>query len=80
MILDLDETLVWFKINKYNIQNGNAFLLPGLIQFLNIVYPLFGLVIWKVETKQYADAIPDTIKRDRKYFSARLYREQPLMI
>jgi hypothetical protein len=35
LILDLDETLVRFKINKYNIQTGNVVLRPGLIQFLN---------------------------------------------
>ena len=75
LILDLDETLVRFKINKYNIQTGNVVLRPGLIQFLNKVYPLFDLVIWTVATKQYADAILDIIERDKKYFSARLYRE-----
>ena len=75
LILDLDETLVRFKINEYNIQTGNVVLRPGLIQFLNKVYPLFDLVIWTVATKQYADAILDIIERDKKYFSARLYRE-----
>ena len=75
LILDLDETLVRFKINKYNIQTGNVVLRPGLIQFLNKVYPLFDLVIWTVATKQYAGAILDIIERDKKYFSARLYRE-----
>ena len=75
LILDLDETLVRFKINKYNIQTGNVVLRPGLIQFLNKVYPLFDLVIWTVATKQYADAILDIIERNKKYFSARLYRE-----
>ena len=75
LILDLDETLVRFKINKYNIQSGNVVLRPGLFQFLNKVYPLFDLVIWTVATKQYADAILDIIEREKKYFSARLYRE-----
>ena len=75
LILDLDETLVRFKINKYNIQTGNVVLRSGLIQFLNKFQPLFYLVIWTVATKQYADAILDIIERDKKYFSARLYRE-----
>jgi Dullard-like phosphatase family protein len=75
LILDLDETLVCFKINKYNPQIGNVFFRPGLKHILNKLYPLFDLVIWTVATKEYADAILDLIEKDKKYFSARLYRE-----
>ena len=75
LILDLDETLVCFKINKYNCQTGNVIFRPGLIQILNKLYPLFDLVIWTVATKEYADAILDLIEKDKIYFSARLYRE-----
>ena len=75
LILDLDETLVCFKINKYNPQTGYVIFRPGLIHILNKLYPLFDLVIWTVATKEYADAILDLIEKDKKYFSARLYRE-----
>ena len=75
LILDLDETLVQFRMSKYGPEKGTVLFRPGLIQFLNRIYPLFDLVVWTVATKEYADFILDYIEKERKYFSARLYRE-----
>ena len=81
LILDLDETLIKYQIcntnntSSQNAQNGKILYRPGLIQFLNKIFPLFDIIIWTVATKDYADKIIDNIEKDKKYFSKRLYRE-----
>lgn len=81
LILDLDETLIKYQIcstnntSSQNARNGKILYRPGLIQFLNKVFPLFDIIIWTVATKDYADKIIDNIEKDKKYFSKRLYRE-----
>ena len=75
LILDLDETLVRYKINENNPDEAKVIFRPGLFYFLNKVYPLFDIVIWTVATKEYADPIIDIIEEKKKYFIARLFRE-----
>ena len=74
LILDLDETLVRYKINENNPDEAKVIFRPGLFYFLNKVYPLFDIVIWTVATKEYADPIIDIIEENKKYFIARLFR------
>ena len=80
LILDLDETLVRYKINEKNTEEANAIFRPGLFYFLNKVYPLFEIVIWTVATKEYADPIIDIIEEKKKYFITRLFREHATII
>ena len=75
LILDLDETLIKFQIGKDNLEKGKILFRPGLFQFLNKAFPLFDLILWTVATKDYADNIINNIEKDKKFFSARLYRE-----
>ena len=75
LILDLDETLIKYQICDVLSQKGKILYRPGLIQFLNKVFPIFDVIIWTVATKDYADKIIDNIEKDKKYFSKRLYRE-----
>lgn len=74
LILDLDETLIKF-VTKINYPKGKIIFRPGLIQFLNKVFPFFDLIIWTIATKDYADEMINNIEKDKKYFTARLYRD-----
>ena len=75
LILDLDETLIKYQICDALSQKGKILYRPGLIQFLNKIFPIFDVIIWTVATKDYADKIIDNIEKEKKYFSKRLYRE-----
>jgi Dullard-like phosphatase family protein len=75
LILDLDETLVRYKINENDPDEAKVIFRPGLFYFLNKIYPLFDIVIWTIATKEYADPIIDLIEENKKYFIARLFRE-----
>ena len=74
LILDLDETLIKY-IQNVNFPKGKILFRPGLIQFLNKSFIFFDLIIWTVATKDYADKIINNIEKERKFFTARLYRE-----
>ena len=75
LILDLDETLVRYKLNENNPDEAKVIFRPGLFYFLNKIYPLFDIVIWTIATREYADPIIDLIEENKKYFIARLFRE-----
>lgn len=74
LILDLDETLIKFVTN-INYPKGKIIFRPGLIQFLNKIFPLFDLILWTIAKKDYADEMINNIEKDKKYFTARLYRD-----
>ena len=75
LILDLDETLIKYQISDNFNNNGKIIFRPGLIKFLNKIFPFFDLIIWTIATQSYADKIIDNIEKEKKYFSARLYRD-----
>ena len=75
LILDLDETLIKFQVGKNSFEKGKIIFRPGLFQFLNKVFPLFDLILWTVATKDYADNVINNIENEKKFFSARLYRD-----
>ena len=77
-MLDLDETLIHFHYDPKtdpNMTHGIIQYRPGLFEFLQNVSPYFELIIFTVATKQYADPVINTLERNQKFFSSRLYRE-----
>ena len=82
LILDLDETLIYFKYININEGFGSIHLRPGLINFLEIIKEFYEIIIFTFATKEYADIILDTIEKkgNNKYFDGRLYREHNIQI
>ena len=74
LVLDLTDTLI-------NIQYGDNHqtlvpnLRPGLFSFLNAIKPLYELVSFSTETKEYSDMILNEIEKNKKYFDYNLYTE-----
>ncbi len=79
LVLDLDETLISFKIVD-NIKNkGILRLRPGLYEFLTAVKNNYELVIFTSATKEYADPLIDAIEKKEKLFDFRLYRHHTII-
>jgi len=51
LVLDLDETLVNFRIDKSDGNKGILKLRPGLITFLKEMYNMFEIVIFTASTQ-----------------------------
>ena len=73
LVLDLDETLISFRINEYN--NTELKLRPGLFNFLRKVKSRYELIVFTAGMKEYAEPILDSIERKEKFFLKRLYRQ-----
>ena len=79
LVLDLDETLIAFKINPNQENKGLLKFRPGLDYFLLKMKNLYEIVIFTSATQEYADPIINCIEQNEKYFDARLYRQHTII-
>ena len=78
LVLDLDETLISFKLNPKEENKGTIRFRPFLDSFLEKVKEKYELIVFTSGTKDYADPLEDAIEQDKKYFDARLYRQHTI--
>ena len=79
LVLDLDETLISFKLDEKDESKGILRYRPGLDIFLSKVSKYYELIIFTAATKEYADPILDEIEINQFYFDYRLYREHTII-
>ena len=78
LVLDLDETLISFKLEE-NVENkGTIRFRPFLDSFLQKVREKYEIIVFTSGTQEYADPLEDAIEQDEKYFDARLYRQHTI--
>ena len=77
LVLDLDNTLI-----SHNNRNNNDVcnLRPGLLSFLNVLKPLYELISYTNESKEYSEQLLKEIESSRKYFDYNLYKEHNVLI
>ncbi len=78
LVLDLDETLISFKLDPKEDNKGTIRFRPYLDSFLQKVKEKYEIIVFTSGTQDYADPIEDAIEQDNKYFDARLYREHTI--
>ena len=79
LVLDLDETLIAFKINPNQENKGLLKFRPGLDYFLLKMKNIYEIVVFTSATQEYADPIENCIEQNEKYFDARLYRQHTII-
>ena len=77
LVLDLDNTLI---SHNDNTTNEMCNLRPGLLSFLNTLKPIYELISFTNESKEYSDQLLSQIESSRKYFDYNLYREHNILI
>jgi len=77
LVLDLDETLISFRINE----QGKGILIPrpSLHKFLTEMNKIFELIVFTAGTQEYADPILNIIDK-KKFFDKRLYRQHCVIL
>ena len=78
LILDLDETLVNFKIKSS--KEGTLRARPFLFGFLEEMGHYYELIVWTSATEAYANSLIDAIEFEKKYFDYVLFREHAIII
>ena len=80
LILDLDETLIHFKIKNENDSEGVLQIRPGVIPFLEKVGKFYELIVFTAATQDYGDLLIDAIEENNVYFEHRFYRQHTIII
>ena len=80
LILDLDETLVHFKINSEDDTEGTLQIRPGIMQFLELVSKYYELIVFTAATQDYGDLLIDAIEENNVFFEHRFYRQHTVII
>ena len=78
LVLDLDETLVNFKIKSG--KEGFVRLRPFLFGFLEEVSQYYELIIFTSGTEAYAKSVLEVIEYEKKYFDYVFYRQHTVII
>ena len=78
LVLDLDETLISFKLESNEENKGTIRFRPYLDSFLQKVREKYEIIVFTSGTQDYADPLEDAIEQDEKYFDARLYRQHTI--
>ena len=80
VVLDLDETLISFKMEESK-EKGVLRMRPGLLEFLSELKKRnCEPVVYTASTQDYADPICDAIEAEEKFFICRLYRQHSVII
>ena len=80
LILDLDETLIHFKVNNDDDTEGVLQIRPGVIPFLERVGKFYELMVFTAATQDYGDLLIDAIEENKVYFEHRFYRQHTIII
>ena len=80
LILDLDETLVHFKVNNEDDSEGVLQIRPGVIPFLELVGKYYELIIFTAATQDYGDLLIDAIEENNVFFEHRFYRQHTVIM
>ena len=78
LVLDLNETLVNFKIKKG--REGYVRLRPFLFGFLEEVSQYYELIIFTLATETYTNSVIGAIENDKKYFDYIFYRQHAIIV
>ena len=78
LVLDLDETLVNFKIKSS--KEGTLRARPFLFGFLEEMGHFYELIVWTSATEAYANSLIDAIEFEKTYFDYVFYREHAIII
>ena len=78
LVLDLDETLISFKLEPNEENKGIIRFRPYLDSFLSKVKEKYEIIVFTSGTQDYADPLEDAIEQNQKYFDVRLYRQHTI--
>ena len=80
LILDLNETLIHFKMNNEDDNEGIIRIRPSLIPFLELVGKYYELIAFTASIQDYGELIMDAIEENNLYFEHRLFRQHTVII
>ena len=82
LILDLDETLIHFKVNHNEDDEGVLKLRPGVFTFLEKVGEFYEIILFSEASEEYILLMMEAFnnKNNKKFFDYKLYRRHCTII
>ena len=80
LVLDLDETIIHFRVNPNNELEGVMKVRPGIFDFLETLGQYYEMIVFTTATSEYADILLDSIEENKIYFDYRFYREHSIIV
>ena len=82
LILDLDETLIHFKVNHNENDEGVLKLRPGVFTFLEKVGEFYEIILFSEASEEYTLLMLEAFKNknNKKFFDYKLYRKHCIII
>jgi Dullard-like phosphatase family protein len=80
LVLDLDETLIHFKVSNEDENEGVLQIRPGVVPFLEMVGQYYEMIVFTAATQDYGDLLIDNIEENNLYFEHRFYRQHTVII
>ena len=78
LVLDLDETLVHFKVNNNEKEEGVLKLRPGVFLFLEKVKEYYEIILFTEASEAYTKLIMEAFN-NKKFFNFKLYRQHTII-
>ena len=75
LVLDLEETLLHFRQDKTNENEGTVDIRSGTLKFLDDISEFYELIVFNEGERQYTDLLIDSLEENKIYFEHRFYRE-----
>ena len=79
LVLDLDETLIHFKVNYEQNDEGVLKLRPGVFTFLEKVKEYYEIILFTEASEVYTELIMEAFNKNN-YFDYKLYRQHTIII
>ena len=82
LVLDLDETLIYFKFNNDEGKEGTLKLRPGVFTFLEKISEFYEIILFAEASEAYIKLMMEVFnnhKKNKKYFDFILYRQYTLI-
>ena len=81
LVLDLDETLIHFKVNNYENEEGMLKLRPGVFTFLEKMQEFYEIILFTEASEAYTKLMMEAFNiNHKKIFDHKLFRQHAIIV
>ena len=80
LVLDLEETLLNFRLKSENKGEGILKMRPGLFEFLDEMQKYYEIILFTASSQDYAESLIESIEEKKKYFDYTFFRQHNIII
>ena len=79
LVLDLDESLIHFKVNHSHNDEGILKLRPGVVTFLEVIKEYYEIILFTEASEAYTELIMEAFNKN-EFFEYKFFRQHTIII